>query len=123
MAVSYQPLGAMTPDADQSNQDQHVWTFRGADGAQVEVAILTADLARVRLLPKDVAPAVSWAVERTDWPSVNVLAEQRDGVMTLTAAAMGVEIATDPFRVRFRWPDGVGFAEDDPALGMGAASA
>ena len=101
MTNSYQSLGAMTLDAEQSNQSQHSWTFRGADGARAEVAILAADLARVRLLPQDVAPATSWAVERTDWPNVNVKAETRDGGLTLTTAAMTVEIATDPFRITF----------------------
>ena len=123
MTNSYQSLGAMTLDAEQSNQSQHSWTFRGADGARAEVAILAADLARVRLLPQDVASATSWAVERTDWPNVNVKAETHDGGLTLTTAAMTVEIATDPFRINFRWPDGASFAEDDPALGMGIAAA
>src|SRR5262245_18973131 len=123
MTNSYQSLGAMTLDAEQSNQSQHTWSFRGADGTQAEVAVLAADLARVRLVPQGVAPAASWAVERTDWPNVSVKVETRDGGLTLTTAAMSVEITSDPFRIQFRWPDGASFAEDDPALGMGIVAA
>ena len=122
MTNSYQSLGAMTLDAEQSNQ-QHSWMFRGADGTRAEVTVLAADLARVQLLPQGVAPAASWAVERTDWPAVNVKVKTRDGGPTMTTAAMTVEITTDPFRIAFRWPDGASFAEDDPALGMGIAAA
>src|SRR5262249_48945507 len=104
MTDSYQPLGAMTPDADQPHEDAHVWSFRGAEGARAEIALLAADLARVRLLPQGAAPA-SWAVERTDWPRLEVQSRTRDSGVTLTTAAMSVEIATDPFRVEFRWPD------------------
>src|SRR5215467_13920675 len=103
MTTSYQPLGKMTPGTVQSNEGQHRWTFRGADGARAEVTILAADLARVQLFPKDVAPAASWAVDRTDWPNVNVKEVTHDGGLTLTTAAMTVAIATDPFRIQFRW--------------------
>jgi alpha-glucosidase len=123
MSDGYQPLGRMTPDADRSNLGQRIWSFRGADGARAEVTILAADLARARLLPQDGAPAASWAVARADWPNVNVKAETHAGGLTLTTAAMAVEIATDPFRVRFRWLDGTSFAEDDAALGMGIVAA
>jgi alpha-glucosidase len=120
MTDSYQPLGALTPDTDQSREDTHVWSFHGANGAQAEIAILAADLARVRLLPEGLAPAASWAVEGTNWPKLDIQTRTRDGGMTLTTAAMSVEIATDPFRVSFRWLDGASFAEDDPTLGMGS---
>jgi alpha-glucosidase len=123
MTNSYQSLGAMALDAEQSNQSQHSWTFRGADGTRAEVAVLAADLARVRLVPQGVAPAASWAIEQSDWPTVNVKAETRDGGLTLTTAAMSVEIMSDPLRIQFRWPDGASFAEDDPALGMGIIAA
>jgi alpha-glucosidase len=36
---------------------------------------------------------------------------------------MRLEIATDPFRLTCRWPDGTPFSEDDPALGMGIHTA
>jgi alpha-glucosidase len=123
MSDTYQPLGVMTPDADRSSDSSGVWSFGGADGGRVEVATLAADLARVRYLPKGGAPAASWAVERTDWPKVDTRVERRDGAMTLATAAMSIEIATNPFRIGFRWPDGASFAEDDPALGMGIALA
>jgi alpha-glucosidase len=120
MEDRYQPLGAMTPVADQSGA---AWSFTGADDARVELTVLAADLARVRLLPKGAAPAASWAVDRVDWPAVDTKAQSQDGKLVVTTAAMSVEIAADPFRVRFRWPDGASFAEDDPALGMGMVAA
>jgi hypothetical protein len=110
----------MTPVADQSGA---AWSFTGADDARVELTVLAADLARVRLLPKGAAPAASWAVDRVDWPAVDTKAQSQDGKLVVTTAAMSVEIAADPFRVRFRWPDGASFAEDDPALGMGMVAA
>src|SRR3954453_7229933 len=119
MGNSYQPLSAMLPDQDQPHVAANAWSFRGVDGVRVEFGILAAALARVRLLPHGVAPATSWAVERADWPKLDIQPQTQESGMTLTTAAMSVEIASDPFRIQFRWPDGASFAEDDLTLGMG----
>lgn len=115
----YRPLGAVSPEAG-AGADAAAWRFAAMDGTRVEVALLAEDLARVRLLPAGCEPARSWAVARDTWPPVSVRSDTgENGVLRLTTDAMRVEIAPDPFRVAFSWPDGAPFAEDDPELGMG----
>jgi alpha-glucosidase len=121
MGNRYAPIGRVTREMDgETGEDAHArWRFVAADGAWAEVALLGADLARVRLVPAGAEPQRSWAVARTEWPAVEAEVETQDRRLAITTAAMRVEIATDPFRVAFGWPDGASFAEDDPELGMG----
>ena len=118
---TFRSLGAVrrAPGGD----DPQEWRFVAEDGAQARVALLADDLARVRLVPAGVEPARSWAVARdeVEWPIVKALVATEPGSLSLTTPTMRIEIATAPFRVAFRWADDDGgFAEDDPALGMGA---
>ena len=118
----YRPLGAVSLEATitPATGSAAAWRFAAAGEMRVEVALLAEDLARVRLLPDGREPGRSWAVARDDWPSVNVRADTGENdLLRLTTDAMRVEIAPDPFRVTFSWPDGLPFAEDDPTLGMG----
>src|SRR5262249_60878299 len=100
--------------------EAHEWRFAAEDGSRVAVTLLAADLARVQFLPSGILPARSWAVARDEWPAVEARAVVgENGLLTLATDAMRLELATDPFRLTCRWPDGFAFAEDDPALGMG----
>ncbi|MEO7003208.1 MAG: TIM-barrel domain-containing protein, partial [Ktedonobacterales bacterium] len=153
----YQPIGAMASifgiqvhhipaEADQLEgapeqplpveqvPSGQIWRFGAAhDQPLVEVALLTQEIARVRLVP-DAGQALragatghevarSWAVLRRAWEPLHVaLAPQERGKSILATDVMQIEVATEPFRLTFRWPDGVPFAEDDPALGMGVVA-
>ncbi len=139
---SYIPIGAVTraevsaQSTPASATGARSWRFAEAEGgARAEVALLADGIARVRLIPSGVTPAHSWAVihNDADWPAFTIneaplmvgdaVGESEAAGLALTTAAMRVEIATDPLRVTFRWPDGAPFAEDDPALGMGVVAA
>jgi alpha-glucosidase len=117
-AVGYRALGDMTL-AGADGPANNTWRYAAADGTCAEVAVLAADLVRVRLLPPGQEPAHSWFVARTEWPAAPVaVAEQPDG-LTLTTEALTVQLRTRPFRLACAWPDGCVFAADDPDLGMG----
>ncbi|MGH2515403.1 MAG: TIM-barrel domain-containing protein, partial [Ktedonobacterales bacterium] len=119
----YHPVGVGTL-ADGAAGETPRWRYTLEDGACVEVTILAEDLARVQLLPAGVAPAASWAVIRDDWPAVPVRQDVgENGVLRLTTDAMRIEVDTNSLRLRWSWPDGAPFAEDDPALGMGVYAA
>jgi alpha-glucosidase len=121
--TGYHPIGTVRPHGEQPERRDGalVRSFASEDGARVEVALLAADLARVRLLPPDVMPAASWAVARDAWPDVQVHAEkmERDAGWVLKTEAMHLQIHADPLRLTFSWPDGSTFAEDVPECGMG----
>jgi alpha-glucosidase len=113
----YRALG--DAQAEPGGELAHSWRFVTADGTRADVAVLAADLVRVRMLPAGCEPAHSWFVARNDWPTVPVeVAERPDGI-ALATGALTVRIATRPFRVAFEWPDGQSFAADDAELGMG----
>lgn len=115
----YQPIGAGTLDASGTSVAP-IWRYALAEGAYVEVALLAEDLARVRFLPVGVVPASSWAVVRDEWPAMVFRQDVgENGTLRLTTDAMRLEISPEPLRLRWSWPDGVSFAEDDLALGMG----
>jgi alpha-glucosidase len=115
----FRPLGAVHLEA----RTDTTWRFAAADGASVEVVLLAADLARARVLPPGVLPAPSWAIVKEDWPTVHVHSETgENGTLTLTTAAMRLEIALDPFRLTCSWPDGTIFAADDPDLRTGVVA-
>jgi len=119
MSGGYVPIGAVSAVGEGREGGARIWRFAAADGARAEVALLSADLARVRLVPAGQEPARSWAVERDDWQAVDVRVERDGPALVLTTASMGMYVTLDPLRVGFRWPDGAAFAEDDPQLGMG----
>ncbi len=127
LRTGYHPIGAVQAQGDQPERRDGalVWTFASADGAQVEVALLADDLARVRLLPPNVTPASSWAVARTNWPAVQVHEEtmERGAGCMLKTDSMHLQIHTDPLRLTFCWPDGSTFAEDTAECGMGFVGA
>ena len=116
----YRAIGAVHLEA----QADTTWRFAAADGAGVEVVLLAADLARVRVLPPGVRPApLSWAVVTDDWPAVHVQSETgENGTLTLSTSAMRLEIAPDPYRLTCSWPDGTVFAADDPDLRCGVVT-
>ncbi|GAC1449737.1 MAG: glycoside hydrolase family 31 protein [Ktedonobacterales bacterium] len=116
--ASYRALGDVQPEVV-AEGTRTSWRFSAADGTRAEVAVLAADLVRVRLLPPGHEPARSWYVARTDWPAIPVRATQRPDGLTLDTGAVRVRLATQPMRVGFAWDDGQPFAEDDPTLGMG----
>src|SRR5260221_11652176 len=59
----YRPIGATL--AQRADPDSpRDWRFAAGDGTRAEVALLAADLARVRLLPPGCVPAPSRAVVR-----------------------------------------------------------
>nr|MBF6591488.1 DUF4968 domain-containing protein [Ktedonobacterales bacterium] len=123
----YLPIGAVTPAsdgaADGAADGGRIWRFAATDGARVEVTLLAADLARVRLVPPGIASARSWAVVERAWPDVRVrLDAGAGGLVQLTTDAMRLDIAPAPCRLTFSWPDGAPFAEDDAALGMGVVA-
>jgi len=117
----YRPIGATV--AQRADPDSpRDWRFAAGDGTRAEVALLAADLARVRLLPPGCVPAPSWAVVRAEaeWSPVAVrVHEGENGTLTLTTDAIRIAIAPAPLRLSCSWPDGASFAEDDSALGMG----
>ena len=115
----YRAIGAVHLEA----RTDATWRFAAADGASVEIALLAADLARVRVLPPDVRAAPSWAVVTDDWASVDVHSETgENGTLTLSTSAMRLEIVPDPFRLTCSWPDGAIFAADDPDLRTGVVA-
>jgi alpha-glucosidase len=124
-AGGYRPIGAMmreggTFTATGTSGGAPAWRYADSHGNRVEVALLAPDLARVRLMPAGAEAAPSWAVARTEWPIFDVRTDVgENGVLRLTTDAMRLELAPEPFRLACSWPDGVPFAEDDPALGMG----
>jgi alpha-glucosidase len=118
----YRPIGKVSAAGEPSiaGDGSRVWRFVGDGDAGVEVALLAQDLARVRLEPPGIGAAPSWAVVERVWPTpeVHVDAGER-GMLTLTTDAMRLELAIEPFRLTWSWPDGATFAEDDADLGMG----
>jgi len=121
----FESLGTTTLAQDENGQsDYQRWTYTAADGASVQIAVLASDLVRVRYVPAGRSAARSWSVVRDSWPALAVRTDQgENGTLRVTTDAMRVEIAPDPFRLAFSWPDGAPFAEDDPARGMGIVSA
>ncbi|HEY7976084.1 MAG TPA: TIM-barrel domain-containing protein, partial [Ktedonobacterales bacterium] len=126
----FQSVGKMSlRDTSASDGAAREWRFVADDGAgdgtEVRVALLAADIVRVRLLPRGATPAASWAVARTDWPTIAAeeQASGASGVLRLTTSAFAVEVATEPLRLAFRWHDGARFGEDDQKRGMGAVAA
>src|SRR5487761_700001 len=117
----YMPVGVVTPlGAHASDDGAREWRFTAEDGAEAHIALLADDIVRVRLIPPGEAPAESWAVAREKWPPVAVhTASEGPDTLRLTTSALTVEIATNPLRIAFRWPNGARFAEDDDARGMG----
>ena len=121
----YRSAGAATLVSGGTDASR-VWRYALAEGARAEVALLAADLVRVRLLPAGVSPTSSWGVVRADEEWLAVAFQQtsgEDGTLRLTTDAMRLDIAPDPLRLRWSWPDGAPFAEDDPTLGMGVYAA
>lgn len=118
VSVAARPSGAEDTAAEDIAAPPR-WRFVDAAGLQAEVAILAADLVRVRLVPAGREPAHSWIVARTEWPPIPVRVGDRTDGLTLDTGAVTVEIATAPFRVTCRWADGEAFAADDLDLGMG----
>ena len=122
-AGAYHPIGAATL-ASNGASDSPTWRYVLEDGARVEVTLLAEDLAQIRLLPAGVSPAPSWAVVCDEWLAVPFRQDTgENGMLRLTTDSMRVEISPAPMRLRWSWPDGVPFAEDDPALGMGVYAA
>jgi len=87
--------------------------------AQVQVTALAADLIRVRMTPGRAYGAdESWAVVKTDWPSVPV--EVMDGrtSLSLTTPELVVEVNKSPCRIIFRDKTGNVINQDEPGKGM-----
>ncbi|MGO8948180.1 MAG: TIM-barrel domain-containing protein [Ktedonobacterales bacterium] len=122
-APNYRPIGTVTSEtpATAGTTSTRTWRFKARDGTLAEVVVLQEDVARIRLLPRGIEPARSWAVVNEEWPEVTVTAASEDAAarISLATSAMRVLISTRPFRVSFEWPDGTNFAGDDDALGMG----
>lgn len=119
----YSPVGRVTPrGAEASDGGAREWRFVAEDGVEARIALLAEDIVRVRLLAPGAAPAASWAVARTEWPTLTADETKDVAGLRLTTGALSVEVATDPLRLAFRWPDGATFGEDDSAHGMGAVS-
>src|SRR5205085_8422214 len=78
--------------------------FNCADGSQVQVSVLAADLVRVRASFKSRLPARdhSWAIAKTDWEVVRWnVAEQADAI-TITTDEIEVVVRRSPLVVEFR---------------------
>ena len=119
----YSPVGRVTSrGANASDGGAREWRFVAEDGAETRIALLAEDIVRVRLLSPGASPAASWAVARTEWPTITADETKDDAGLRLTTGALAVELTTDPLRVAFHWPDGATFGEDDPTHGMGAVS-
>ena len=115
----YRAIGAVHLEA----RTDATWRFAAADGASVEIVLLAADLARVRVLPPGVRAAPSWAVVTDDWATVDVHSETgENGTLTLSTSAMRLEVVPDPFRLTCSWPDGMIFAADEPDLRTGVVA-
>src|ERR1041385_4691571 len=82
-------LEGLEPIGSVSNftKSAHAITFNCADGSQLQVTILAADLVRVRASFKKPFPARdhSWAIAKTDWQAVRWnLTEQTDAILITT---------------------------------------
>src|SRR5579859_6520274 len=103
----YRSAGAATLVSGGTDASR-VWRYALAEGARAEVALLAADLVRVRLLPAGVSPTSSWGVVRADeeWLAVaSKHASGEDGAAPLLGEGMPLDIAHDPLRMRWGWLD------------------
>ncbi|HLY32632.1 MAG TPA: hypothetical protein VKQ36_16540, partial [Ktedonobacterales bacterium] len=124
--TGYTRLGALTPLADGGVPPRpgditsaRVWRFADPHGAQLEVAVLTGSIARVRLTPPGITPARSWAVGRTDWPAVEVAAQGDPTQVRLITDALRLEFDLGDGGLAIRWLDSSPLLETEPSLGMG----
>jgi alpha-glucosidase len=87
--------------------------------AQVQVTALAADLIRVRMIPGSAfGPDESWAVVKTDWPSVPIEVDESQTALRLTTPEVVVEINKSPCRITFRDKSGSVINQDDPGKGI-----
>ncbi len=87
--------------------------------AQVQVTALAPDLVRVRMTPGQAfGPDESWAVAKTDWPSVLLEVTDRQTTLRLATPEVVIEINKSPCRITFRDKNGRIINQDDPRKGI-----
>jgi alpha-glucosidase len=78
--------------------------FNCADGSEVQVSVLAADLIRVRASFKQPLPARdhSWAIAKTGWDAVRWNVVEQAGAVIITTDELEVVVHRAPFVVEFR---------------------
>ncbi len=116
----------MTPEAYRTLGDITSYHFEQqrldlrCGAAAVRIDLLAPDLLRVRLAPDgQFDHGFSYAVERTEWPPVEVTFQAGDGALELCSAALTCRVQTSPCRLSFYDPLGRLLAADADGLGWG----
>ncbi len=106
-------------DITSEHFDQQRLDLRCGD-ATVRIEVLAPDLMRVRLAPDgQFDHGFSYAVARTEWPSVEVTFEAGEDALELRSAALTCRIQRSPCRLSFYDPMGRLLARDGDGLGWG----
>lgn len=87
--------------------------------AQVQIAVLAADVIRVRMTPgRTFSADRSWAVVKTDWPAVPLEVTDTRTVVQLSTPELVVEVNKSPCRITFRDKMGQVINQDEPEKRM-----
>lgn len=105
-------------DVKSVKRDAHRITL-DCQSAQVQVAVLAADVIRVRMTPgQTFGPDESWAVVKSDWPAVPVEITDTRAVLRLTTPELVVEVNKSPCWISFRDKNGQVINQDEPRKRM-----
>ena len=90
-----------------------------AGTSRLTIRVLAGDLIRVRFQshPSDL-PDRSWAVQKTDWPAVDVQMRDTPASLVVTTPEITLVVQKKPLRLTFRDKTGGVIASDDASRGM-----
>ena len=95
--TAWHPVGSLTASPPQGNQID----FHNTE-AHVVITVLAPDLVRVRMVPAKVLPPdYSWAVIKTDWPTVAVEFSASESTSIIRTSELEVRVDLAPFRIAF----------------------
>ncbi len=113
--AEWESVGSLRAAQAQGNQ----FTFT-SPRASVAITVLAPDIVRVRMaVGAPFAADHSYAVAKTDWPSVKVEVADSKNMRTLRTSALEVRVQLAPFRVAFYDRNGQLIAKDANSRGMG----
>jgi len=111
----YQPVG----DAEVVRAEGSSLLLRAGD-VRVEIVALADGLFRVGMFPSgEPVQYESWAVDKTDWPGVEVTHSATADEAVLSTASAVCRVSLYPLRIRVTDQQGRVIVADDPDLGMG----
>ncbi len=106
-------------DVDATSTSGDTMATLKAGTSRLTIRVLAGDLIRVRFQshPSDL-PDRSWAVQKTDWPAVEVQMKDTPASLVVTTPELTLVVQKKPLRLTFRDKTGGVIASDDASRGM-----